>query len=139
MQPGPGRTALLITVLLLFPLQILGIPRNKKYLVEIANTKEASNEKDYQMMGVSDCKCGLARRNSRIVGGEETEVNEYPWQVLIFSDKGYYCGGSLISNLWILTAAHCIIDEEIPTYRAVLGEHDFGNKAEAESIHVSIA
>merc|ERR1712117_805959 len=26
----------------------------------------------------SDCKCGLAKRSTRIVGGEVTEVNEYP-------------------------------------------------------------
>ena len=28
-----------------------------------------------------DCICGLAQRGARIVGGQEVEVNEWPWQV----------------------------------------------------------
>ena len=54
----------------------------------------------------SDCQCGLAKRTTRIVGGVETEVNEYPWQAQL-SVGGGLCGGSLISSEWVLTAAHC--------------------------------
>merc|ERR1712227_57439 len=44
-----------------------------------------------------DCTCGLPNRATRIVGGQETEVNEYPWQVRVLKTVGsttYVCGGS---------------------------------------------
>ena len=77
------------------------------------------------------CKCGVANRGTRIIGGSETEVNEYPWQVgLVYpgypgSDgKTPLCGGSIISAQHILTAAHCT-QEPLSFYLQVsLGEHD---------------
>ena len=47
-----------------------------------------------------DCKCGLAKRSTRIVGGQVTEVNEYPWQVglVTIHASSVWCGGSLVSN-----------------------------------------
>ena len=59
-----------------------------------------------QISSASDCQCGLAKRNTRIVGGEETEMNEYPWQAQLSVGDGL-CGGSLINSEWVLTAAHC--------------------------------
>ncbi|CAL4190386.1 unnamed protein product, partial [Meganyctiphanes norvegica] len=55
------------------------------------------------------CVCGKANRGTRIVGGQTTEVNEYPWQVALVSrgSSGVFCGGSLINDRWVLTAAHC--------------------------------
>lgn len=57
-----------------------------------------------------DCYCGLAERATRIVGGEDTEVNEYPWQAGLVSRGQHdfvWCGGSLVSSRWVITAAHC--------------------------------
>ncbi|CAL4123589.1 unnamed protein product, partial [Meganyctiphanes norvegica] len=56
------------------------------------------------------CSCGRVNRASRIIGGIETEVNEYPWQVALLSSASStrpFCGGSIINEWWIMTAAHC--------------------------------
>ena len=68
----------------------------------------------------------MPNRATRIVGGQETEVNEYPWQVgLVFpSSKVPFCGGSIISDRHIMTAAHCTAGKSISSIRVLLGEHD---------------
>jgi secreted trypsin-like serine protease len=46
----------------------------------------------------------------RIVGGEPTKIAEHPWQValkIVRLEGAYLCGGSIIAQKWILTAAHC--------------------------------
>src|SRR5580704_7936002 len=46
----------------------------------------------------------------RIVGGEPAEIKDHPWQIAINirrMDGTYLCGGSYISNKWVLSAAHC--------------------------------
>ena len=43
----------------------------------------------------------------RITGGQTASRGQFPWQVALIIDNAYFCGGSLISNLWVLTAAHC--------------------------------
>ncbi len=73
----------------------------------------------------------------RIVGGQEADPGEWPWQVaLIASSSGsdnyffaQFCGGSLIDLDYVLTAAHCISDSNddivSPTsLDVVAGVHD---------------
>jgi len=72
------------------------------------------------------CNCGLPNRVNRIVGGEDTEANEYPWQVGMISSFGStpFCGGSLISSNTVLTAAHCTAGRSAGDVRVLVGEHD---------------
>ncbi|MBW3909087.1 trypsin-like serine protease, partial [Neisseria meningitidis] len=44
---------------------------------------------------------------SRIVNGEEAVPHSWPWQVSLQDYTGFhFCGGSLISENWVVTAAH---------------------------------
>merc|ERR1712106_234833 len=85
------------------------------------------------------CKCGI-KRTSRIVGGTETEINEYPWMAAITdSQESQFCGGTLVASQWILTAAHCMFKDSAGTQpqtaaeiRIVLGEHDLLDSFESK-------
>ena len=50
----------------------------------------------------------VKRRSRRVVGGRESLAGSWPWQVALLLNKTkLWCGGSLIKNGWIITAAHC--------------------------------
>ncbi|XP_062247626.1 chymotrypsin-like elastase family member 2A [Platichthys flesus] len=73
--------------------------------------------------------CGLPTFSpvvTRVVGGEDVRPNSWPWQIsLQYNRQGEWrhtCGGTLISNQWVLTAAHCISSGK--EYRVGLGKHN---------------
>lgn len=44
----------------------------------------------------------------RIVGGHNADIGEWPWIAALFNGGRQFCGGSLIDNIHILSAAHCV-------------------------------
>ncbi|KAM8835904.1 coagulation factor IX-like [Synchiropus picturatus] len=83
-----------------------------------------------------------AEENSdqRIVGGDEAKPGEIPWQVALMSYSESlqmnkpFCGGSLLSESWVITAAHCLVNamQSKKKFFIRLGEHDFMSQDSAE-------
>lgn len=61
----------------------------------------------------------------RIVGGSESDHHEWPWQVSLrtTSSNFHFCGGSMIEERWIVTAAHCV-DGWVMGILEMLGERN---------------
>uniref|UniRef100_A0A3B3TG20 trypsin n=2 Tax=Paramormyrops kingsleyae TaxID=1676925 RepID=A0A3B3TG20_9TELE len=62
---------------------------------------------------------------TRIVGGYEVTPGEIPWQVALVDQETLtvFCGGSILSIRWVVTAAHCLSEEMGPFFIRA-GEHN---------------
>lgn len=62
----------------------------------------------------------------QIVGGVDAEDGPYRWTTSLQSTSGsHYCGGSLIADNWIVTAAHCVNGTSNPSsIRVVVGRNN---------------
>uniref|UniRef100_A0A8C3YI61 pancreatic elastase II n=1 Tax=Catagonus wagneri TaxID=51154 RepID=A0A8C3YI61_9CETA len=76
----------------------------------------------------------------RVVGGEDASPNSWPWQVSLQYDSSgqwyHTCGGVLVDQNWVLTAAHCISSSR--TYRVLLGRHSLSTN-EPGSLAVKVS
>ncbi|OEF64069.1 serine endopeptidase [Enterovibrio norvegicus] len=48
-----------------------------------------------------------AEKEARVVGGSDATISQAPWQAFVRIGNNF-CGGVIISDFWILTAAHCL-------------------------------
>ncbi|XP_078508726.1 transmembrane protease serine 9-like [Lissotriton helveticus] len=51
--------------------------------------------------------CGHPTISNRIVGGQDAQEGSWPWQISLEKNGNHICGGSLITNQWVVSAAHC--------------------------------
>nr|DBA15755.1 TPA: hypothetical protein GDO54_003223 [Pyxicephalus adspersus] len=77
---------------------------------------------------------------SRVVGGIDVREHSWPWQISLQYQGtsgawGHTCGGTLISDTWVLTAAHCISSSRV--YRVYLGKHSLQTADEPGSVAIA--
>ena len=73
---------------------------------------------------LSHSGCGIIPASSTIINGSPAS---FPWMVFLFSspengEKTGFCGGSLISDLQILTAAHCVVGKTTNDIAVILAD-----------------
>ncbi|EAT45085.1 AAEL003610-PA [Aedes aegypti] len=77
-------------------------------------------------------ECGVSV-NDRILGGKNADIDEFPWLAMLQyeNDRGerqFSCGGSLVNNRYVLSAAHCVVGEAVKRVGNLvsvrLGEYD---------------
>lgn len=75
------------------------------------------------------------------MGGVETEVNEWPWQAgMVWSgSSSVFCGATVISDEWILTASHCVDGTNPAEIQVLLGEHDYWDSGESSMARMDIS
>jgi len=76
--------------------------------------------------GAGPYKCGTPvvqpDTTSNIIGGKDVIPYSWPWQMALFNGASLSCGGSLISPQWVITAAHCVVQNPSPSaYSVKLG------------------
>lgn len=121
----------------------------------VISTKQHKSESDFHSKFPTECgsvangDAGVSSTGNasidetRIIGGENAGRNAWPWFALIMVQrrtagrKSPECGGTLISDRFVLTAAHCVLEQSKRTIRKSrltirLGEFDLSQPDDGE-------
>jgi len=85
--------------------------------------------------------CGIRHKANllqpRIFGGNDATYGHAPWMVSLYENKMMRCGATIISDVWVITAAHCVelrkMNKNLKfTYKLVAGDYNVNEVDEYE-------
>lgn len=88
-----------------------------------------------QILVISMYQLSMLYAQERIIGGEDVGISEYPFKVGIQIFPGAFCGGTLLSNEWVLTAAHCVMRKNPDDIKLIINQ----NRSSVNYVGTSIA
>ncbi|XP_066975334.1 phenoloxidase-activating enzyme-like [Macrobrachium rosenbergii] len=100
----------------------LGVPTTTTTTTTTSTTTTSTTTTTTPSLQLSHPLCGLS--NTRIVNGAETAINAYPWMVWTYmqwSKPKRWCGGTIIHELWVLTA-NCPLQAQGGQKNSILGQ-----------------
>merc|ERR1711899_458561 len=83
----------------------------------------------------SECGIEGPPAQDKIVGGFEAQENQWPWQVALFIDNAWFCGGSIISENYVMTAAHCA--DGASYFDIMAGAHNVRASSEPHRVEIT--
>ncbi|KAF5281452.1 hypothetical protein FQR65_LT14686 [Abscondita terminalis] len=93
---------------------------------------------------ITDASCGAKngyQDQERIVGGHNADLGEWPWIAGLFNGARQFCGGSLVDNIHILSAAHCVAHMsswDVARLTVRLGDHNIKTDTEVKHIEKKV-
>jgi len=109
-------------------------------LAALATAQEMAPYQGHAIPSNTRCKKNIFFE--RIVNGIDAEPNSWPWLVSMVINGKNDCGGSILDENHILTAAHCCLDENnkewpVQSLKIIAGAYDFRNPINEQLVDVT--